>query len=150
MATNRNFTNFRAVYDDLTDEVVRARSQFVPDHLDNWFALIDETPGVREIVQKIESSVSLEQYQFINRLKPSRGVLPPPPPIGRSMGPLEWPADRERRLGMKLNVFREIARRKLSIADFEEAFIKIDVAEEVGGVGRPAVDHVFAALRRSC
>ena len=49
---------------------------------------------------------------------------------------------------MKLNVFREIARRKLSIADFEEAFIKIDVAEEVGGVGRPAVDHVFSPMAR--
>jgi hypothetical protein len=101
MATNRNFTNFRAVYDELTDEVARSRPQFLPDHLNNWLALIDETPGIRDIVRKIESSPGLEQFEFMNRQRVSKSVLPPPPfPGSRPPGPLQWPADREKRLGM--------------------------------------------------
>jgi hypothetical protein len=146
MATKRNFTNFRAVYDELTDEVTRSRPQFLPDHLDNWFALIDETPGVRDVVRQIESSASLEQYEFINRLKPSRGIQPPPPfPGSRAPGPLQWPADREKRLGMQLRVFREIARRMLPVADFGTQFIEGANAEEAAKL---AVDHVFSPVAR--
>jgi hypothetical protein len=144
MATNRNFTNFRAIYDELTDEVMRASPQFLPDHLDSWFALIDETPGVQDIVRRFENSPGIEQYEFMNRLKPSIVNRPLPSP-GRPTGPLQWPTDREKRLGMQLKVFREIAKRMLSVTDFGTAFIE--------GVKPPeapklAVDHVFSPMAR--
>jgi hypothetical protein len=47
--TPERFTNFRAVYDDLTDDVMPARHQFLPDHLRNWSRQIDETPSVSSI-----------------------------------------------------------------------------------------------------
>lgn len=146
MAANRNFTNFRVVYDDLTDEITRSRPQFLADHLDNWFALIDETPGVREIVRRIEGSPGIEQYEFMNRLRGSKSLTPPPPfPGTRAPGPLQWPADREKRLGMQLKVFREIARRLLSITDFGTQFIEGTSADEAPKL---AVEHVFSPMAR--
>ena len=38
MAVDGDFANFRAVYDELTDEVQQASHQFLPDHVANWFA----------------------------------------------------------------------------------------------------------------
>ena len=146
MATNRNFTNFRAVYDELTDEVTRSRPQFLPDHLDNWFALVDETLGVRDTVRKIESSPGSEQFEFMNRLRVSKSVLPPPPfPGSRPSGPLQWPADREKRLGMQLKVFREIVRRMMPVTDFGVQFIEGVNADEAP---RLAVDQVFSPMAR--
>jgi hypothetical protein len=146
MATNRNFTNFRAVYDDLTDEVTRSRPQFLPDHLDNWFALMDETPGVRDIVRSIERSPGIEQYDFMNRLKVPKQVVPLPPlPGSRPPGPLQWPADREKRLGMQLKVFREIARRTLSVTDFGTQFIE---GASAADAPKLAVEYVFSPMAR--
>ena len=54
---NANFANFRAVYDELTDEVTRARHAFLPDHLRNWLATIDETPDVSRIVEQLQSGL---------------------------------------------------------------------------------------------
>ena len=47
-----DFSNFRADYDELTDEVNRARHQFLSDHLTNWFEHIDDTPQVADVVRR--------------------------------------------------------------------------------------------------
>jgi hypothetical protein len=145
MATNRNFTNFRAVYDDLTDEVARARPQFMADHVDNWFALIDETPMVRDVVKTLETSVGFDRYEFINRLKASDSITLPPPPPGRPRGPLVWPADRDKRLGLQLEVFREISKRHLSVVDFGKKFIEGADDKEAGKL---AIEQVFSPMAR--
>jgi hypothetical protein len=40
-----DFVNFRAVYDELTDEVERAKYQFIPDHPKSWYRTLDTTPS---------------------------------------------------------------------------------------------------------
>src|SRR5438105_2977873 len=80
----------------------------------------------------------------MNRLSKSVVRLPPlpgtPPP-----GPLQWPADREKRLGMQLKVFREIERRMLSVTDFGTEFIEGTNAEDAPKV---VVEHVFSPMAR--
>jgi hypothetical protein len=145
MASNRNFTNFRAVYDDLTDEVARARPQFMADHIDNWFALIDETPMVLDVVRALEASVGFDRYDFMNRIKPSSAAMPSPPPLGRKGGPLAWPANRDKRLGLQLEVFREIAKRNLSVVDFGRKFIEGADEKEAAKL---AIEQAFSPMAR--
>ena len=57
-----NFTNFRAVLDELTDEVARARYQFLADHLNGWFRQLDQTPVVNEVVQDLQSSLDFDKW----------------------------------------------------------------------------------------
>jgi hypothetical protein len=49
MAVDGDFANFRAVYDDLTQEVMRAYVQFLADHISNWFRTLDTTSEVAPI-----------------------------------------------------------------------------------------------------
>jgi hypothetical protein len=57
-----DFSNFRAVYDELTDEVTRARYQFVADHLRNWFEHLDDTPAVLLIVSRLQSELDFPEW----------------------------------------------------------------------------------------
>jgi hypothetical protein len=144
MATNRNFTNFRAVYDDLTDEVARSREQFLSDHLENWFALIDETPGVRDYVKSLESLVFMSflgWFGDVKRVDPS-----PLADRSRSRTNLSWPQGPDNRLGMQLSVFREISKRRISAREFGERFIK---TESVGTTfSQDVITHIFMPMAR--
>lgn len=71
---NGNFGSFRTAYDDLTDEVVQSREQFLPDHIENWFALLDETPGTKEIIRNLEGPLFLS---FRSWFDDARGVQKP-------------------------------------------------------------------------
>ena len=71
MALNRHLSNFRGAYDDLTQEVERSRPQFLPDHLENLFALIDETPGVQQFVKELERPLFMS---FERWFREARGV----------------------------------------------------------------------------
>jgi hypothetical protein len=104
---NRNFTNFRAVYDDLTGEVERSSEQFLTDHLENWFSLIDETPGVREFVKQLENSSSY----LLWRIELKRPLNLPQAGDPQGTNYLMWPQGRDKRLGTQLSLFREISRR---------------------------------------
>jgi len=57
-----DFTNFRAVYDDLTDEVAGASYQFLPDHLRNWFDRLDGTPQVAAIVGRLQHGLDFDGW----------------------------------------------------------------------------------------
>jgi hypothetical protein len=59
---NRDFVNFRAVYDELTDEVIRSKSGFVADHLRNWFQNIDETPQIAPIIKELERNQDFDAF----------------------------------------------------------------------------------------
>jgi hypothetical protein len=146
MAINGSLTSFRAVYDELTEEVIRSRAQFLADHLDNWFEFINETPAVLEFVKRVEGSVGLEQYDFFNRIRASNTLPPPPSPLGsRPKGPLVWPAEHDKRLGLQLMVFREIAKRRLSVTEFGTKFIEGVDANEAP---KQVVEQVFSPMAR--
>ncbi|MCK1720333.1 hypothetical protein [Bradyrhizobium sp. 141] len=45
-----DFSNFRAVYNELTDAVTSPKYQFFRDHLENFHRNIDETPRAHRVV----------------------------------------------------------------------------------------------------
>jgi hypothetical protein len=138
MMTNRNFTNFRAIYDEMTDEVERSSPQFAADHLENWFALLDETPAVCEVVRAIESAAYLDSFrwleQLVKTLSPSRDVQ------------TSWPKGRDKRLGTQLYVFREIAKRSVKLGLFGQRFLPSIKNEDEGAKG--AIEQVFLPMAR--
>jgi hypothetical protein len=133
--TPRTFANFRAMYDELTVELARSRDQFISDHLNNWFALLDETPAVHEVVSGLERAVFLDALSWIDSIKrPKSGGTAP-----------VFPIDRDKRLGMQLAVFREIANRSLLAGDFAKAFI---IHADSDNLGKDAIDQVFLPMAR--
>jgi hypothetical protein len=112
-----DFTNFRAVYDELTDEVSRARHQFFLEHLSNWFQLIDETPGVSSVVKALAEGHDVDL--FLKESEATMGSF-----VGS--GTLLWPKDSKQRLGMKLAVFRSMAEEKIDALDFSHNFSYVD------------------------
>lgn len=101
---NRDFVNFRAVYDELTDEVLRSRRAFVADHLQNWFRNIDETPKIAPAIKDLECDLNFEDF-FERSSKTGTG--------GLGMGTFLWPESLRKRLGMSLLLFRRIAEREI-------------------------------------
>jgi hypothetical protein len=143
MAANRNFTNFRAVYDDSTDEVSRSSEQFLADHLENWFSLIDETPGVREVVRELEAPVYLSFLTWFNEL------TGPGYPLqygrqGEKKAPA-WPAGTKQRLGMQLGVFRKIAQRQMTAQEFGQKFLRSGSENERA---KQVVEQIFLPMAR--
>lgn len=135
---DRNFVVFRAVFDDLTDEVERARYQFFPDHLRNWFEQIDETPGVNAIIQRLEAGLDFptwlkEQEKSVSSMAGS--------------GKLRFPEDKEKELGMKLLLFREFANGRAQAFQFAHRFVytKGDMNALTGEV----VSQLFSPMARS-
>jgi hypothetical protein len=127
-----DFTNFRAVYDELTDEVARASYAFLPDHLRNWFDHLDSTPQVAAIVQKLEHGLDIDGW--IQRAMADSNQ-------GRS---LDWGSVREKSLGMKLLLFRAFANKRQDIAGFGLYFIR--VGENLNDNARAFVDQVFSPM----
>jgi hypothetical protein len=128
-----NLTNFRAVYDELTDEVMRARHQFLPDHLTNWFRTIDETPDVALIVQSLQSDLSFEQWWQ------ARGGL-------EVSNRIQWPSGTEQALGMKLLLFRAFAEKRIDISLF--GYRLINVGRDVNMNAHAVVEQIFFPMAR--
>lgn len=97
MAAGGDFANFRAVYDDLTDEVIRSHVQFLADHLANWFRTLDTTTEVAPIVQKLQREIDFE---------PWKKELEVSIKLNRS---LTFPKEPEKRLATQLLLFRSAA-----------------------------------------
>jgi hypothetical protein len=95
-----NFVKLRAVYDDLTDEVGRSTHAFLQEHLRNWFSSLDETPDVYSIVTRLEKGLDFERWHADARKTIGSMV---------GCGTLTWPREREKRLGIKLLLFRKFA-----------------------------------------
>lgn len=112
-----DFTNFRAVFDELTDEVARARHQFFLEHLANWYQLLDETPGVSAAIKALEEGHDVPR--FLKESEDTMGSF-----VGS--GTLLWPKDSKQRLGMKLAVFRSMAEEKIDALDFSHNFSYVD------------------------
>jgi nucleotide-binding universal stress UspA family protein len=130
-----DFANFRAVYDDLTGEVLRSHMQFLPDHLRNWFEVLDTTREVAPIVQSLQSGLDFKKWRDEQISNANRG------------GVLSWPADRAERLGMKLLMFRssvEEARADF-IAWFGHTFLPSS-DRNVNNSARRVIDQVFRPM----
>jgi hypothetical protein len=127
---NANFANFRAVYDELSDEVTRARHAFLPDHLRNWLATIDETPDVSRIVEQLQSGLDFPTwFQQCEQTKK-----------------LAWPEQREKRLGMQLLLFRAAAQGKPDIGILGVHFLH--AGRDVNVNASAFVEQVFAPMAR--
>jgi hypothetical protein len=57
MATAPYMSNFHSNYHELTNQIYNARQQFLLERLQEWFALLDETPDVSAIISKYEDSI---------------------------------------------------------------------------------------------
>jgi hypothetical protein len=136
-AMNRDFVNFRALYDELTDEVSRSRHQFVADHLATWFEHLDETPDVALTILRLQAGLNFQNWY--NEQLSSQGSM-------AGSGELNYPSAREKRLGMKLLLFREFAERRMEIDDFARVFVY--TAGDLDDQTRGVIEQVFAPMAR--
>jgi DNA-directed RNA polymerase subunit K/omega len=109
-----DFSNFHAVYNELTDAVMSSRYQFFKDHLANFFDTIDQTPNAAAIVSELESRVDL--MPWYEESKNSVGSF-----VGSGM--LDWPKDRTDRLAMKVALLRALSSEQIDIFDFTSSFL---------------------------
>jgi hypothetical protein len=125
-----NFVNFRAVYDELTDEVARARYQFLPGHLQNWFATVDATPDVSRIVEHLQSGLDFPTW--LQQCEPGRTLV--------------WPEQREKRLGMQLLLFRAASQGKVKIEILGFHFLHL--GRDVNANASAFIEQIFVPMAR--
>ncbi|MEA2860176.1 MAG: hypothetical protein QOC72_2215 [Methylobacteriaceae bacterium] len=130
-----DFSNFRAIYDELTDEVSSARYQFIPDHLQRWFEHIEDAPSIAEIVHKLQEGLNFEEWY--EAAKATYDV------DGASFN---WPKEREKNLGMKLLLFRACADGELDAADIGYWFVAQHA--DLNMLARAFVTDVFVPMAR--
>lgn len=138
MAVSGDFANFRSTYDFQTDEVMRASGPFLAEHLANWFQTLDTTAGVAPVIQALQAGNDFDKWR-----KEQEGAA-------RGMGgTLTWPSDREKRLGMKLLLFRSAA--EAQSADLISWFGHIYIPssdKSISNAARRFVDQVFGPMSR--
>lgn len=135
MAVDGDFVSFRAIYDELTDEIDRARYPFLPDHLRNWFQTIDTTPRVSSIVQRLQEHADFEKWWAETEQ-----------PRFMSGSGVNWPNDREEALGTKLLLFRAFAEKKHDIGGFGYQFI--GVGNNINDNAQAVIQQIFDPMAR--
>jgi hypothetical protein len=131
-----NFTNFRAVYDELTDEVGRSTNSFLRDHLRNWFGCIDSTPDAATVVEELQRG--LDFFPWFTATQ-TRGRL-------TGNGVLNWPEGSQERLGMKLLLFRAIAKGDADAAEL--GFIFTRTGTNINANAQAFVQQIFMPMAR--
>ncbi|MHC2462728.1 hypothetical protein [Bradyrhizobium embrapense] len=131
-----DFTNFRAVYDELTDEVLRSRHQFVAGHLQNWFRTLDETSQVSEVIQDLQADLDLDAW-YAEQKGASQGMGP---------GGLKYPPDARKQLGLKLLLFRHFAAGNEELWQFSRSFVSS--SRNLNDLTHDAIDQVFGPMAR--
>src|SRR5947209_19922646 len=99
---DRDFINFRALYDELTDEVERASHTYLPDHLTQWFEHLDETPGIAPIIHRLQKGLDFEGWYKEQQENE-----------GDDEGVLKYTPSRDKALGLRLLLFRALAEKRL-------------------------------------
>jgi hypothetical protein len=125
-----HFANFRAVYDDLTDEVLRSTHTFLPDHLRNLFSRIDKTPDVAKIVADLQKLVDIDKWLAEHM----RG----------SAAKLSFPEDPTHSLAMRVSLFRAVAENKVNLALLGFHFLR--AGRNANDSARAFVDQVFRPM----
>ncbi len=132
-----DFSNFRAVYDELTDEVVRARHQFVADHLRNWFEHLDDTPPVLLIVSRLQSGLNFPEW-YKQQKTTVRSMV--------GSGRLQYPEETEKSLGMRLLLFREFAEGRMETHRFAIDFVYS--RNDLNDLSRGVIEQLFEPMAR--
>jgi hypothetical protein len=125
-----DFTNFRAVYDELTDEVARAAYAFMPGHLRNWFDHLDGTPQVSAVISRLQEGLDVDGWLH----------------QAMDIKKLTWGGDREKALGMKLLLFRTFAYEKMDIGLF--GFNMLRVSRNPDENARVVIEQMFSPMAR--
>jgi hypothetical protein len=134
MTVDGDLANFRAVYDELTDGINRAKYQFLPDHIANWFRTLDTTPRIAEIIRGLESGVEYREW----RHKLTRAV---------NQNRIDWPADPEHALGIKLLLFRNFTvGGPDDIGTFGFSFLRS--GKNINDNARAVVEQIFMPMAR--
>jgi hypothetical protein len=126
--------NFRAVYDELTDEIDRTSYQFLPDHLANWFRTLDTTPRISSVVKRLENGVDYQTWRHeLTRSRGDRG--------------LKFSKESEKALGLKLTLFRRFSESTIDdIPTFGYAFMR--VGQNLNDNARNVVQQIFMPMAR--
>jgi hypothetical protein len=112
--TMSDLSNFRAVYNELSDAVTGAKYQFFQDHLDNFFRNIDDTPRARRVVAELESRVDFPAWYA--ECKETMGSM-----VGSAT--LTWPKDVIERLAMRVTLLRAISKGDPDFYEFCRYFL---------------------------
>jgi hypothetical protein len=132
---NGDFVNFRAVYDVLTDEVMRSRSAFLPDHIRSWFERIDGTPAVAAIVERLQTGLDGDAWlkeRLSDRSITRRNLL--------------LPAEPDKSLGLRLLMFRAVAEGRQNAGLL--GFVFTPVGRDANTSARAFIDQVFGPMAR--
>lgn len=132
MAVDGDFANFRAVYDELTDEVERSSHIFVSDHLRNWLQALDTTSNVAPIIKRLEAGVNYLQWRTNLAADVTQTIT--------------FPAAREQALGIKLHLARAFADKKEDVATFGFAFMR--QGRSIEDNARGVIQQIFMPMAR--
>ncbi|MGD9922291.1 MAG: hypothetical protein AB7V13_12730 [Pseudorhodoplanes sp.] len=132
-----DFSNFRAVYDELTDEVARSSYQFVAAHFSNWFALLDETPSVAAAITRLQEGLDFRSW-YEGCEKTVRGMV--------GSGKLTFPAEKDKSLGMRLLLFREMASGRIEPWRFAHSFVY--TRGDLNVLTSNVIDQIFLPFAR--
>ncbi len=136
------FADFRAVYDEVTDEVQRARTQFLADHLENWFAVIYQTADAKDLVQKLMNVSGYWRWKLDLESTPIQTSFAPKHTPQKKT--LKWPRGPENRLGVQLSLFNDIANERIQATEFGAKWLPSDAKDGA----QELIEQVFLPMAR--
>jgi len=118
---------------------MRSHVQFLPDHLANWFNTLDTASAVAPVIRRLESGLDFKSCRKQQEAESSG--------MG---GTLTWPNDPEKRLGMKLLLFRSAVTNRSAdlISWFGFVFIPSPSGRNINNAARRFLDQVFWPMSR--
>src|SRR6478735_4094336 len=111
-----DLSHFKDAYDDLTSIVIGANHNYLPGHLGKWFELLDTTPVVSAIMAHLGAKVDFWSWY--------REQLDNASKAGMGGGRLDFPNDPDKQLGIKVELFRQIAAGRLEAYQVGYTFIR--------------------------
>jgi hypothetical protein len=132
------FSVFLANYDEVSKFAADAYGNFFHEHLQSWFEILDAEPSIRSIIERLLSRGDLQKLLADAEARASPEINWP--------GFIEWPEDREARLGVRLALFREIAAERIDAWDFSQTHVcfRRDVQDPI----RPLAKELYWSFAR--
>jgi hypothetical protein len=128
-----------ARYDELTTAVANSTQPFFVTNLRLWLAMLDSTPVfARPILQRLESSANFENW-----FEPYRRLMMG---IGGIESRIEWPTEREKRLGTQMLLFRKFTNGGIEPEGF--AFLVLRAGSNINVGIRQISEQMFKPFSR--